>query len=51
MQVVIIKFFLLNPEKNFAQIHFIVFEKNVLQFRKNDVPIRRLGYPKNQLNC
>jgi len=28
MQVVISKYFLLNPEKSLAQIHFVVLEKN-----------------------
>jgi len=31
------KCFLLNSKKIFAQIHVVVFEKNTLQFRKNDV--------------
>jgi len=44
MQVGLNKCFLLNPEKNLAQIRLIVFEKNVkplnsdeLQFQKNNV--------------
>jgi len=40
MQVVIIKCFLLNSEKNLAQIRFVVFEKtekDALLFPKNDV--------------
>jgi len=42
--------FLLNPEKNFAQIDLVVFEKNALQFRKNVTePKANLFY--NQLNC
>jgi len=61
-QVVMIKCFLLNPEKNFAQTHAVVFEKNAkllnsdtLQFPKNDViepKARRqdyIGCCKNQL--
>jgi len=44
--------FLLNPEKNLAQIHpSCRFEKNANQFRKNDVTEQRLGYSNNQLNC
>jgi len=31
------KCFLLNPEKNFAQIHLVIFEKNAIQYPKNDV--------------
>jgi len=31
------KWFLLNPEKNFKLIHFVVFEKSALQFQINDV--------------
>jgi len=41
MQVVIYKDFLLNPEKNLAQIRLVAFEKNVkkrtLLITKNDV--------------
>jgi len=32
------KYFLLNPEKNLAQIRFVVFEKNAPLMPKNDVP-------------
>jgi len=32
MQVLMNKCFLLNPEKNFTQIHPVVFEKNKLHF-------------------
>jgi len=44
MQVVINKYFLLNPEKNLAHIRHVIFEKNAktansdaLLFRKNFV--------------
>jgi len=37
MQVVMDKCFLLNPEKNLAQIRLIVFEKNVPLIPKNGV--------------
>jgi len=40
MQVVINKCFLLNPEKNFAQIRFVVLERNAKHaplIPKNDV--------------
>jgi len=37
MQVVMNKCFLLNLEKNLAQIRLVVFEKNVPLIPKNDV--------------
>jgi len=37
MQVVINKCFVLNHEKNLAQIHDVVFEKNASLIPKNDV--------------
>jgi len=37
MQFVIKKCFLLNSEKNLAQIHLVVFEKNASLIPKNDV--------------
>jgi len=40
MQVVINKCFLLNPEKNLAQIHLVIFKKNAKNtplILKNDV--------------
>jgi len=37
MQVVLNKCFLLNPEKNLAQIRFVVFEINAPLIPKNDV--------------
>jgi len=46
------KCFLLNPEKNLAQIRLIVFKKNTPLIPKNDVTEpknRRLGYSNNQL--
>jgi len=55
MQVVINKCFLLNPEKNLAEIRLVVFEKNAKKHTlipKNDVTdpkTRRLGYSNNQL--
>jgi len=55
MQFVINKCFLLNPEKNLAQIRFVVFEKNAKNapvIPKNDVTdpkARRLAYSNNQL--
>jgi len=46
MQIEMNKCFLLNLGKKFAQIHLVVFEKNTLRFRKNDVtePKARLLY-------
>jgi len=46
MQVVINKCFLLNPEKNLAQIRLVVFEINAPLIPKNDVtePKARLLY-------
>jgi len=47
MQVVMKKCFLLNPEKNLAQIRLIASEKSAPLIPKNDVTetkIRRLGY-------
>jgi len=52
MQVAINKCFLLNPEKNLAQIRLVVFEKNVPLIPKNDVTdpkTKRLDYPNYQL--
>jgi len=52
MQVVIIKCFLLNPEKNLAQIHLVVFKKNAKNaplIPKNDVIEPKLGYCNHQL--
>jgi len=52
MQVVISKCFLLNSEKNLAQIHLVIFEKNAPLIPKNDVTepkARRLGYSNYQL--
>jgi len=43
MQVVINKYFLLNPEKK-TQILLIVFEKNAFIFQKMTSPSRKLGY-------
>jgi len=49
------KYFLLNPEKNLAQIRLFVFKKNAENaplILKNDVTepkARRLGYSNNQL--
>jgi len=37
IKVVMNKCFLLNPEKNMAQIHVVVFEKNAPLIMKNDV--------------
>jgi len=37
MQVVMIKCFLLNPEKRLAEIRFVVFEKNAPLIPKNNV--------------
>jgi len=37
MQVVMNKCFILNPEKNLAQIRLVVFEKNAPLILKNDV--------------
>jgi len=37
MPVVINQYFLLNSEKNLAQIRFVVFEKNAPLIPKNDV--------------
>jgi len=37
MQVVMYKCFLLNPEKNLAQIRIVIFEKNAPLIPKNDV--------------
>jgi len=37
MQVVMNKCFLLNPEKNLAQIRLVVFEKNASLVPKSDV--------------
>jgi len=45
------KCFLLNPEKNFAQIHPVIFEKMHSNFEKMTSPNRRLGYSNNQFNC
>jgi len=52
------KCFLLNPEKNFAQIRLVVFDKNAKNaslIPKNDVTEpkdKRLGYSNNQSkNC
>jgi len=53
MQVVMNKYFLLNPEKKLAQIRLIVFEKNAPLIPTNDVTepkIRRLGYSNIQRN-
>jgi len=47
MQVVMNKYFLLNPEKILAQIRHVVFEINAPLILKNDVTepkARRLGY-------
>jgi len=55
MQVVMNKCFLLNPEKQLAQIRLDILEKKTLtpthQFRKNvaEPKARRLGYFKNHL--
>jgi len=52
MQVVINKCFLLNPEKNLAQIHLVVFEKSAPLIPKNDVTepkVRRLCCSNYQL--
>jgi len=55
MQVMINNCFLLNPENNFAQIRFVVFENNAeihTLIPKNDVTepkVRRPGYSNNQL--
>jgi len=57
MQVVINKYFLLNLEKNLAQIRLVVFEKNEKNAPlnpKNDVTepkAWRLGYSNNQLKA
>jgi len=37
MQVVMNKYFLLNPEKKLAQIRFVIFKINALLIPKNDV--------------
>jgi len=58
MQVVMNKYFLLNPEKELAQIR-LVFEKNAktIQFRCSTIlkkmtsSSQRLGYFNNLLNC
>jgi len=42
MQVVMNKYFLLNPEKKLAQIRLVVFEK--IKFPKMTSPNRRQGY-------
>jgi len=53
MQVVLNKCFLLNLEKNLAQIRLVVFEKNAKNAHlipKNVTsPSRRLGYSNNLL--
>jgi len=52
MQIVMNKCFLLNPEKNLAQIRLVVFEKYAPLISKNDVTepkARRLGYSNYQL--
>jgi len=52
MQVVMNKRFLLNSEKNLAQIRLVVFEKNAPLIPKNDVTepkARRLGYSNYQI--
>jgi len=54
MQVVMKKCFLLNPEKNLAQIRLVVFGKNALLIPKNDVTepkASRLGYFNYQLKA
>jgi len=51
MQVVMNKYFLLNPEKKLAQIHLVVFEKNAPLIPKNDITepkARKLGYSNYQ---
>jgi len=52
MQFVMNKCFLLNPEKNLAQIRLVIFEKNAPLFPKNDVTEPKASYSNNQLkNC
>jgi len=50
MQVVINKCYLLNPEKNFAQIHLVVFEKNAPSIPKNDVTDSKATLLKSPVN-
>jgi len=51
IQVVMNKCFLLNPEKNLAQIRLVVFEKKAPLISGMTLPNRRLGYSNNQLIC
>jgi len=51
-QVIINKYFLLNREKNLAQIRLVVFKKNAPLIEKNDVTepkAKKLGYSNYQL--
>jgi len=59
MQVVMNKYFILNPEEKIGaysfrrsrEKHKNRFNCDALQFRKMTSPSRRLGYSNNQLNC